>query len=168
MDTIPQTIGPRAPPTQGGNPETRVSDLERMRVALDAAGELSLPIDGRSMGVAWTRAEAVVVRAVPQRCPGWGSIVVGLRRDRWVAHRLLLGWGDRLVTKGDARWTWDAPPLRVEDIRGVVVALVRDGRREGVPPRAPVRAMWELAKAVVAWPVLAVAPRRATRAPGGA
>ena len=126
---------------------------QALLAALDATGELVLPLQGGSMGARWARAEAVVVRSVARRPPAWGDAVVFSRQGRWYAHRLILRIGARCWTKGDARWAWDRPVPRADEIAGVVVGLVVRGAR--VPlTSARAASVWQLARALVAWPLL--------------
>lgn len=155
------TIGAGEPVTQERKGNAREADLDRMAAALDAKGELVLPLDGRSMGGLWADAGVVVVSSLRGARPRPGAVVVFRRADQWVAHRLLLRIGARAVTKGDARWTWDSPLVPVSSIVGVVNALVVKGARVQVPRGAPCRALAGLLLA------LACAPIRAIRASRG-
>lgn len=121
--------------------------------ALEAAGELVLPLAGESMGPLWARAEAVVVRVMGRGAPCPGEVVVFERNGRWYAHRLLARRGIRCLTKGDARWAWDRPGVRTDEVVGVVCGLVSGGVRTTVQP-SRLRAAWELVRAVAAWPAL--------------
>lgn len=134
-----------------GMPTTFTRD--KLLAALEAAGELVLPLAGESMGPRWARATAVAVRVAAPPGPRWGDIVVFERSGRWYAHRLILRCGARCVTKGDARWAWDRPVVRVEDLPGVVCGVVSNGVRVPVT-RSRLRAGWELLRAAAAWPVL--------------
>lgn len=159
------TVNKAEPSVVGGGEEhqgdtpARLSGAEIWSAAIDVAGEMTLPLQGASMGPGWLRADAVVVQARGRRAPRWGDVVVFQRHDRWYAHRLILRLGDRCLTKGDARWAWDRPGVALRDVLGVVVALVEDGRRRELPGRHRARAPWELARSLAAWPVF-IARRR--------
>ena len=129
-----------------------------LRVALEAAGELVLPVAGASMGPAWEAASGVVVRHTLPGTVRWGSVVVFERHGRWYAHRVLARLGRNLLTKGDARWAWDRPLVSPDDVWGVVVSLVVEDQRVAVPS-TPVAALLHVLAALVAWPLLIVRQR---------
>lgn len=122
--------------------------------ALDAAGELVFPLSGSSMGSAWAASTKVVVTGLSRRAPRVGDVVVFERCGRIYSHRLIARWGGRCVTKGDARWAWDRPHPRENEVFGVATALVGpDGVRRPIR-RARWTAVCQLARALLAWPAL--------------
>ncbi len=54
-----------------------------------------------------------------------GDIVVFMRRDYLVIHRVVLKFGKLLITKGDNKKNFDYPVL-VDKIMGKVVAVVKN------------------------------------------
>lgn len=108
------------------------------------------------MGAEWAAADGVLVEAASHRAPRWGDVVLFERFGRIYAHRLILRCGDRCWTKGDARWAWDRPLPRRDELFGVATALVT-ARGERHPVR---RSRWialrHLVRAVLAWPLLSV------------
>lgn len=121
--------------------------------ALEAAGELVLPLEGISMGPRWAAADAVVVRSAKQREPGWGDVVLFERFGRTYAHRIIFRLGSRCFTKGDARLAWDRPLVKRCECFGVVVALIVNSERMTLPKTAFLRTAWELLRACAAWPL---------------
>lgn len=124
--------------------------------ALDAAGELVLPLEGASMGPGWAEADGVVVAAASHRAPRWGDVVLFERFGRVYAHRLIFRCGDRCWTKGDARWAWDRPPPRRDEVFAVATALVTSRGERRSLRRSRWTALRHLACALLAWPFLAV------------
>ncbi len=97
--------------------------------ALEAVGELVLPLQGESMGAGWTGANLIRVVTSSSRAPRWGDVVLFDRHGRLYAHRLIFRIGQRCWTKGDGRWAVDVPAIQRDEIKGVVLALVfGDGR----------------------------------------
>lgn len=129
---------------------------EWIKAAIESAGELVLPLQGRSMGDKWAQADRIRVVSCARRRPKWGDVVLIRRGERIFAHRVIGRFGDRFWTKGDARHAWDRPLPRREDILGVVAALLPDGksveRKRGV-------AVCEAMKALLAWPLLPIIRR---------
>lgn len=123
-------------------------DVDALRAALEAAGELWLPVQGESMGKGFAAGSRVRIQRAGDGRPCAGDIVIYARNGRLVAHRVLARMGDRYVTKGDARWAWDRPLVRREEIVGVAVAMEPGGQR--LPERA--KALMELVCAIIAWP----------------
>jgi hypothetical protein len=124
--------------------------------ALDAAGELVLPLEGASMGPAWAEADGVLVTAASHRAPRWGDVVLFERFGRIYAHRLIFRCGDWCWTKGDARWAWDRPPPRRDEVFAVATALVTlHGERRPIQ-RSRRTALYQLARALCAWPFLGI------------
>jgi hypothetical protein len=136
-----------------------------VRAALDAAGELVLPLDGVSMGPRWARADAVRAVSLSRRPADWGNVVLIPRGGRIYAHRLIFHRGGWCWTKGDARLAWDRPPARRAELLGVVVALVPD---DGRPVSSRGIALGQLVRALAAWPFLGLIRRfRQDRSPSG-
>ncbi len=124
---------------------------EAWRAALEARGEVALPVAGSSMGARWQRARGVRIAAASRRAPEWGDVVLVRRGDRVYAHRAIFRWRDRWWTKGDARLAWDRPPAKEEDVLGVAVSLVPGDKR---PLSDRGKAAIELMRALAAWPFL--------------
>ncbi|HMP77299.1 MAG TPA: hypothetical protein PKE12_13475 [Kiritimatiellia bacterium] len=137
------------------------ANSEAIRAALDAAGELVLPLDGSSMGPRWSRAGAVRAVSLSRRPADWGNVVLIPRSGRIYAHRLIFRWRGWCWTKGDARLAWDRPAVLREDLLGVVVALVPE---DGRPVSSRGRALFHLLLALAAWPFLGLV-RRVRRIP---
>lgn len=127
---------------------------EKIQAALEAVGELVLPLTGESMGSGWSRAEGIKVFHVQRRAPRWGDVVLFERHGRIYAHRLILRVGSRCWTKGDARVVWDRPTLRRDDLFGVAVGRVGHAGDLTPVPRSRVTALRHLLLALVAWPFL--------------
>ncbi len=140
--------------------ESMENDPTRQAVlaALEATGELVLPLQGGSMGPDWARADAVVVRPVPAGGAGWGDVVIFDRHGRMYAHRIIFATRAWCWTKGDARWAWDRPPVKRDEMAGVVRGIVSRGSREGIEPSL-LRGAWELLCALAAWPLVGLSRR---------
>ncbi len=134
----------------------RREQMDEIREVIEAAGEIALPLEGRSMGPQWAAAHGVRVAACRLHPPAWGWVVLIRRGERVLAHRMLARLGDRYVTKGDARLAWDRPLARRSEILGVVIALL-PGEIPIVRQRAI--AVREAMKALLAWPLLPVIRR---------
>lgn len=102
--------------------------LEVLREQLRTRGEVVVPPAGFSMGPRYGRARGLVLRPAPARLRV-GEVVAFARGDRWVLHRVLARWGERLWTKGDAVAALDQPPATRREVVAVLVARVQDGRR---------------------------------------
>lgn len=124
---------------------------EMFLAALQASGEMVLPLSGASMGPSWERADGVVVRPVPPDGAGWGDVIVFERHGRRYAHRVILATRASCWTKGDARWAWDRPAVARDAVLGVARGIVRSGQRVDLAP-SRCRGAWELLCAAVAWP----------------
>ena len=120
--------------------------------ALDAAGEMVLPLEGASMGSNWSRADAVRVEASRRHPARWGDVVVFERHGRLYAHRVILRIGPWLLTKGDARWAWDRPWVSRAAVLGVVSAILACGTALPDRPGNLARATGELIRALLAAP----------------
>ncbi len=107
--------------------------------SLDFGGTVHLPmLTGSMLPVIPVGCELVIAAA--QRRPfGVGDVVIFLRDDRLVAHRILgqLGWGPHalIFEKGDLNA--DAGWIRRRDVRGVVVGRVPAESGTELPPLAP-------------------------------
>lgn len=134
---------------------------EQIQAALEAVGELVLPLLGESMGGRWSRAEGIKVFHVQRRAPRWGDVVLFERHGRIYAHRLILRVGSRCWTKGDARVAWDRPLLRRDTIFGVAVGLLEPSGELAPVPRDRVAALRHLLLALIAWPFLVIRSHRA-------
>lgn len=119
-----------------------------------------LPLQGESMGRRWAGAGHIKVVSSRHRSAQWGDVVVFERHGRMYAHRLILCIRRRYFTKGDARWAWDRPVLREEEIAGVVVELVGSSGTFIHVQRSRFLAMMHLIGAVVFYPALCVGGRR--------
>jgi hypothetical protein len=62
-----------------------------------------------------------------------GQVVLGYRNQAFVAHRVVAIRDGAVVTRGDALAYEDAP-FREDEVLGVVVSIMRRGRRVGLSP----------------------------------
>lgn len=97
--------------------------LDALEEALRLRGEVAVPAAGVSMGGVFGDAEALVVRPPGPRPIRRGEVVVIRRAETWMVHRVVLCWGRRYVTKGDAVATIDRPFASKAGIVGRVVAV---------------------------------------------
>jgi hypothetical protein len=91
--------------------------------------ETFLPSRGVSMGPELASAEALIVRGIRHGRPRRGQIVLYRRGALWVAHRVIRLRADGgCLTLGDANPVFDFPPVRPDELLGVVTGTVVDGR----------------------------------------
>ncbi|HXW57598.1 MAG TPA: S24/S26 family peptidase [Candidatus Cybelea sp.] len=113
-------------------------DSERDEIRLELAaevirsmGELRLSVRGSSMVPSLLPGDVLTIRRADVREMGEGEIVLSLRGNRFVIHRLLgraeSGAGPRWITRGDAL-TENDPPVGRDDVLGRVVRIQRSGR----------------------------------------
>ncbi len=96
-------------------------------------GEVRLKVTGASMLPAVWPGDVVTVR---RRTPAEllpGRIVLCVRDQGFVAHRLIGRQGDRILTRGDSH-LWDDPPFGEDEVLGEVVSILRNGRPVALTP----------------------------------
>lgn len=108
-------------------------DLHALREAAELGLAAGKNVDvhglGCSMGAWFQKAQAIRLGPVDQGRLYWGQVLVLARPEGWVAHRLIARKRDgRLVTKADAFGFFDEPACRVEDVRGQVLGVFRQGQ----------------------------------------
>ena len=106
--------------------------LDILEATLRERGEIRVPAVGLSMGGWFAACDGLVIARFRPGCAAMGRIAVFRCADRWVAHRILLRWGGRCVTKGDGVWMPDWPLPRQGDMVGEVVAVIRGETRYGL------------------------------------
>ena len=104
---------------------------------LRTTGQVQLAAFGYSMLPSLWPGDLLTVEARPLAQTGVGDVVLFARLDRFFIHRVLQIEKGRLITRGDAMPTKDAP-VSAEELLGVVTRVQRaDGRsaaiREGSP-----------------------------------
>jgi signal peptidase I len=100
-----------------------------------STGRLRLGVQGSSMLPAIRPRDVLFVRACPAERARVGDIVVFVREGRLFSHRVVARQGTRLVTRGDAVPTADAP-VQAHELLGRVKRVVR-GSRVLRPARRP-------------------------------
>jgi signal peptidase I len=86
-----------------------------------------LEVEGGSMSPALRPGDRILVAPFAGEAPpGTGEIVVALRSDRLVSHRLVGHQGTLAITRGDACRS-DDPPLPMDHLLGRVVRVRRAG-----------------------------------------
>ena len=79
-----------------------------LRDALEQHGRLTLKPFGKSMGAGFSEADVIVIEAMPETVVPVGTIIVFVRGESWIAHRVVRRWyasgGWRYLTWGDAGW----------------------------------------------------------------
>lgn len=70
-----------------------------------------------------------LVKVIPPPCrrPQLGEIVLWQRGESLVLHRVVARFDNRIITKGDALASWDAP-ISPEDILGKAISRQRRGK----------------------------------------
>jgi len=101
--------------------------------ALRQFGEVRLKVTGTSMLPSVWPGDILTVRkqSAEQLLPG--EQVLCYRNQAFVAHRLVGQRGDTFVTRGDSL-PHDDTPFRRDEVLGVVVSIVRDGRPVALAP----------------------------------
>ena len=90
-------------------------------------GEVRLKVTGASMLPSVWPGDVLTVR---RRSPAEllpGRIVLCVRDQGFVAHRLIGRQGDRILTRGDSHLR-DDPPFGEDEVLGEVVSILRNGR----------------------------------------
>lgn len=90
-----------------------------------------IPVSGRSMGPAFEHVTDIMVVPCGAASIRLGSLVVFQRGGLWVVHRVVgtTKGGATYLTKGDGLDHLDAPAVRPDEIRGIVIGLgFGDGR----------------------------------------
>jgi signal peptidase I len=90
-------------------------------------GEVRLKVTGSSMVPAIWPGDVIVVHSLDKMDLQVGQVILYRREGRLVAHRITRVHGDLLITRGDTL-QYEDPPVRVSDIVGPVVSLIRNGR----------------------------------------
>ena len=96
-------------------------------------GEVRLKVNGASMLPAVWPGDVVTVRrrSAAELLPG--RIVLCVRGQAFVAHRMVGRQGDHLITRGDSH-LWDDPPFGEDEFLGEVVSILRNGRPVALTP----------------------------------
>ena len=123
--------------------------LDVLEATLQERGEIRVPAVGLSMGGWFAACDGLVIGRFRPECAVMGRIAVFRCGDRWVAHRILLRWGNRCVTKGDGVWMPDWPIPRQADMVGEVVAVVRGETRHRLDSTRALITGW--LRAVAGW-----------------
>ena len=110
-------------------PEDRRAALEDV---LRGEPRAVVPARGLSMGPDFQGIDGFLTRGARHARPRAGSIVIFKQADRWVAHRVILvlrrEGQPSYLTRGDANGMFDHPRVRDEDLLGVAVGTVVNGR----------------------------------------
>lgn len=109
--------------------KTREELRDALADVIRGQAETLVPARGVSMGPALARAEALVVRGIRLGPPRRGQIVLYRRGALWVAHRVIrLRPDGGCLTLGDANRVFDFPPVKPDELLGVVTGAVLEGR----------------------------------------
>jgi signal peptidase I len=96
-------------------------------------GEARLKVTGASMLPSLWPGDEIAVRRQSAAGLSAGQVVLGYRNQAFVAHRVVAIRDGAVVTRGDALAYEDAP-FREDEVLGVVVSIMRRGRRVGLSP----------------------------------
>lgn len=90
---------------------------------------LEVPVQGFSMSPFLRPGDRLVIESLAGAEPRLGDILIlSLGGSRWMAHRVIARTSTAWLTRGDAAPACD-PPVKTEEIRGVVREIRRHGRR---------------------------------------
>ena len=91
-------------------------------------GEVRVKVTGSSMIPAIWPGDVVVVHRSDGVELKPGEIVLSMREEKLVAHRIVYICDDSVITRGDTLYS-DDPPIGKSEIVGRVICLIRYGRR---------------------------------------
>lgn len=127
-----------------------------LAATIQSGNGVRVPVSGRSMGPRFISVTDILVVPASANLLRPGALIVFQRDGRWAVHRVMRRIagpdGESYLTKGDGLVQPDQPPVRPEEIKGVVVELGFENLR-----RVSLLSPWARLKArciVVRWFVL--------------